>query len=181
MSPFVTCEPPPSSNISSWNYLEFQSVNFRFEFNNDRLPSHAWLLQGSVVVYWTKWAWVICKVVSNVYPSILSVTTMFPALMAWVYPGAQWFYDELIPSPPSAVFPPRSSMAISQLANCSFSGGLTEFYLTCILRFYAAWIDFVFSISGYQGCLAAWPGIAGTHPWRLAHCTSFGRREPLYY
>ena len=44
--------------------------------------------------------------------------------MVWIYPGAKWFYHELIPSSTSAIpLEPKSSMAILQLTNClSFPG-----------------------------------------------------------
>jgi hypothetical protein len=39
--------------------------------------------------------------------------------MVWIYPGAKWFYHELIPSSASALpLEPKSSMAILQLTNC---------------------------------------------------------------
>jgi len=56
------------------------------------------------------------------------ISTISPAFMAWVFPGAQWFYGELIPfsaSPlPHGIFQSRSSMAICQLANCYLLLGL---------------------------------------------------------
>ncbi|KIM84748.1 hypothetical protein PILCRDRAFT_96812 [Piloderma croceum F 1598] len=53
------------------------------------------------------------------------ISTISPALMVWIYPGAKWFYHELIPSSASALpLEPKSSMAILQLTNCYFLLGL---------------------------------------------------------
>jgi len=53
------------------------------------------------------------------------ISTISPALMVWIYPGAKWFYHELIPSSTSAIpLEPKSSMAILQLTNCYFLLGL---------------------------------------------------------
>ncbi|KAF7972579.1 hypothetical protein HWV62_17714 [Athelia sp. TMB] len=50
-------------------------------------------------------------------------STISPALLAWLYPGAEWFHNELIPSKapalPSGFLEPRTSMAIWQLGNCA--------------------------------------------------------------
>jgi len=65
------------------------------------------------------------------------ITTIFPALMAWIFPGAQWFYNELIPSSnssPHVLFTPRSSMAISQLANCYLLLGLISSFVFRAVR-----------------------------------------------
>ena len=46
---------------------------------------------------------------------------MYPAFHVFVYPGAQAFYDDLIPgSAASSVLDPRTRMAIWQLANCAY-------------------------------------------------------------
>jgi hypothetical protein len=62
------------------------------------------------------------------------VSTTFPALMAWIFPGAAWFHHELIPSSgplaPGAVLDPRTLMAVWQLANC-LSG--LEINRTCLV------------------------------------------------
>jgi hypothetical protein len=53
------------------------------------------------------------------------VSTISPALLAWIYPGAKWFYNQLIPSPsntaamPSSHLEPKTLIAIWQLTNCS--------------------------------------------------------------
>ncbi|KIJ45250.1 hypothetical protein M422DRAFT_251430 [Sphaerobolus stellatus SS14] len=54
------------------------------------------------------------------------ISTISPAFLAWVFPGAAWFHSELIPSIDggSKVLDARSTMAIWQLANCYFLLGL---------------------------------------------------------
>ncbi|KAF5312614.1 hypothetical protein D9619_003064 [Psilocybe cf. subviscida] len=55
------------------------------------------------------------------------ISTITPALMVWIFPGATWFYQELIPSAlsaPTGALEPRSLMAIWQLVNCYFLLGL---------------------------------------------------------
>ncbi|KZP30426.1 hypothetical protein FIBSPDRAFT_946141 [Athelia psychrophila] len=56
------------------------------------------------------------------------VSTISPAVLAWVYPGAEWFHHELIPSKtpalPYGFLEPRTAMAIWQLGNCYFLLGL---------------------------------------------------------
>ena len=49
------------------------------------------------------------------------ISTMFPALMAWTFPGTAWFHHQLIPSSqptPSALPGPRATLAVWELANC---------------------------------------------------------------
>ncbi|KAF8203161.1 hypothetical protein BJ912DRAFT_943043 [Pholiota molesta] len=49
------------------------------------------------------------------------VSTLIPAVIVWVFPGASWFYHQLIPSPlpfPSQTLDPRTHMAVWQLVNC---------------------------------------------------------------
>lgn len=89
---------------------------------------------------------------------MLPVTTILPAFMAWMFPGAQWFYEELIPSGASRLpyghFAPRASMAICQLANCSFFGKISGLHINVkyyFARLHADWINFVFGLSSYQG------------------------------
>ncbi|KAJ7171744.1 hypothetical protein C8R43DRAFT_1146093 [Mycena crocata] len=55
------------------------------------------------------------------------ISTMFPALMAWVFPGAAWFHHQLIPSPapvPSSPLEARTHMMVWQLGNCYLLLGL---------------------------------------------------------
>lgn len=53
------------------------------------------------------------------------VSTISPAVLAWVFPGAAWFHSELIPGGAGvAILDARSTMAIWQLANCYFLLGL---------------------------------------------------------
>ncbi|KAF9785897.1 hypothetical protein BJ322DRAFT_1056906 [Thelephora terrestris] len=48
-------------------------------------------------------------------------STIYPAFHVFVYPGAQGFYDDMIPGgATSVVIEPRTRMAIWQLANCYF-------------------------------------------------------------
>ncbi|CAK5264976.1 unnamed protein product [Mycena citricolor] len=54
-------------------------------------------------------------------------STMIPALMAWIFPGAAWFHHQLIPSPaavPSTPLAARTQMIVYQLANCYLLLGL---------------------------------------------------------
>ncbi|KDQ54964.1 hypothetical protein JAAARDRAFT_160320 [Jaapia argillacea MUCL 33604] len=55
-------------------------------------------------------------------------STILPAFMAWVFPGANWFHHQLIPSStspvPSGFLEGRSVMAIWQLGNCYLLLGL---------------------------------------------------------
>ncbi|KJA29379.1 hypothetical protein HYPSUDRAFT_32799 [Hypholoma sublateritium FD-334 SS-4] len=55
------------------------------------------------------------------------ISTITPALMVWFFPGASWFYHQLIPSAspvPVASLEPKALMAIWQLTNCYFLLGL---------------------------------------------------------
>ncbi|KAJ7451153.1 hypothetical protein FB451DRAFT_1284865 [Mycena latifolia] len=55
------------------------------------------------------------------------ISTMFPALMAWIFPGAEWFHHQLIPSStpvPSSPLEPRTLMMVWQLGNCYLLLGL---------------------------------------------------------
>jgi len=58
------------------------------------------------------------------------ISTVSPALLAWIFPGASWFHSELIPATASsprhvaAPLDPRTTMAIWQLGNCYFLLGL---------------------------------------------------------
>ncbi|KAH8120707.1 hypothetical protein DFH11DRAFT_1685926 [Phellopilus nigrolimitatus] len=58
------------------------------------------------------------------------VSTISPAILAWFFPGAAWFYHELIPSaastpaPEAGTLEARASMAIWQLTNCYLLLGL---------------------------------------------------------
>lgn len=52
-----------------------------------------------------------------------TVSTLTPAVMVWVFPGASWFYHQLIPSAvpvPSQTLDPKTHMAVWQLVNCMF-------------------------------------------------------------
>lgn len=54
---------------------------------------------------------------------VASVITILPAPLAWFFPGAAWFYHELVPdvSPVlhSSSMDIRGLMAVWQLANCT--------------------------------------------------------------
>ncbi|KAJ6626963.1 hypothetical protein B0H10DRAFT_2210834 [Mycena sp. CBHHK59/15] len=55
------------------------------------------------------------------------ISTVFPALMAWVFPGAAWFHHQLIPSSapaPPSIADPRTQMIVWQLGNCYLLLGL---------------------------------------------------------
>ncbi|KAF8525142.1 hypothetical protein BU17DRAFT_84067 [Hysterangium stoloniferum] len=54
------------------------------------------------------------------------ISTISPAILAWIFPGATWFHSELIPtqSTSSTLLDARTTMAIWQLANCYFLLGL---------------------------------------------------------
>ncbi|KAF8530943.1 hypothetical protein JB92DRAFT_3081103 [Gautieria morchelliformis] len=54
------------------------------------------------------------------------ISTVSPAFLAWIFPGAAWFHSELIPSdsPKHGTLDARTTMAIWQLANCYFLLGL---------------------------------------------------------
>ncbi|TFK40942.1 hypothetical protein BDQ12DRAFT_720677 [Crucibulum laeve] len=55
------------------------------------------------------------------------MSTITPAIMVWVFPGAGWFLHQLIPAAtatPSGSLEPRIQMAIWQLSNCYFLLGL---------------------------------------------------------
>lgn len=81
--------------------------------------------------------------------------------MAWVFPGAEWFHHELIPSKDSALpagfLDPRTSMAIWQLGNCpSYSFVLTHVTDTKDpRRLLITWIDIVSCLPGYPGRVTA--------------------------
>jgi hypothetical protein len=50
----------------------------------------------------------------------VTVSTILPAFLIWLTPGATWFHHELIPAPhePVAIIDARTRMAIWQLGNC---------------------------------------------------------------
>jgi hypothetical protein len=49
------------------------------------------------------------------------ISTLSPVFLAWFYPGATWFYNELIPgAKPATSLDPRATLAIWQLVNCNF-------------------------------------------------------------
>jgi len=55
------------------------------------------------------------------------MSTITPAVMVWLFPGASWFHHQLIPSsipPPTTALEPRTLMAVWQLTNCYFLLGL---------------------------------------------------------
>ncbi|KAH7911814.1 hypothetical protein BJ138DRAFT_1005833 [Hygrophoropsis aurantiaca] len=58
------------------------------------------------------------------------VSTISPAVLAWLFPGPAWFHDQLIPSAANTLTTPippldaRTTMAITQLANCYLLLGL---------------------------------------------------------
>ncbi|KAF9471302.1 hypothetical protein BDN70DRAFT_888280 [Pholiota conissans] len=55
------------------------------------------------------------------------VSTLTPAVIVWLFPGASWFYHQLIPSPlpvPSHTLDPSTQMAVWQLVNCYLLLGL---------------------------------------------------------
>lgn len=61
----------------------------------------------------------------------LTVSTILPAFLIWLTPGAAWFHHELIPAPhePAAIIDPRTRMAIWQLGNCT--SGVKRFLSPC--------------------------------------------------
>ncbi|KAF9015390.1 hypothetical protein BDQ17DRAFT_1340983 [Cyathus striatus] len=56
------------------------------------------------------------------------LSTISPAVMAWIYPGALWFFQELLPATSSISTPAflnsREKMAVLQLSNCYLLLGL---------------------------------------------------------
>ncbi|KAJ7226098.1 hypothetical protein GGX14DRAFT_423850 [Mycena pura] len=57
------------------------------------------------------------------------MSTMLPALMAWIFPGASWFHHQLIPSSapvPTVPLDPRTHMMVWQLGNCYLLLGLVS-------------------------------------------------------
>jgi len=56
------------------------------------------------------------------------ISTISPAFLAWVFPGAAWFHHQLIPSsdpaPDISTLEGRTKMAIWQLGNCYLLLGL---------------------------------------------------------
>ncbi|KLO11304.1 hypothetical protein SCHPADRAFT_877189 [Schizopora paradoxa] len=56
------------------------------------------------------------------------ISTISPAILAWVFPGAAWFHHQLIPSsepvPDISSLDGRTKMAIWQLGNCYLLLGL---------------------------------------------------------
>ncbi|KZW01978.1 hypothetical protein EXIGLDRAFT_637733 [Exidia glandulosa HHB12029] len=53
------------------------------------------------------------------------VSTITPALLTWIFPGAGWFHSELIPGAGGhSVLDDRTRMAIYQLGNCYLLLGL---------------------------------------------------------
>ncbi|KAJ7771926.1 hypothetical protein DFH07DRAFT_803174 [Mycena maculata] len=57
------------------------------------------------------------------------MSTMFPALMSWIFPGAAWFHHQLIPSDapvPAAPLDARTLMMVWQLGNCYLLLGLVS-------------------------------------------------------
>ncbi|KAI0077420.1 hypothetical protein K474DRAFT_1661670 [Panus rudis PR-1116 ss-1] len=58
------------------------------------------------------------------------LSTTIPALMIWLYPGATWFHNQLIPDgtpvPPAGFLDQRSVMAVWQLGNCYLLLGMLE-------------------------------------------------------
>lgn len=83
-------------------------------------------LMDSISYFFSTWNHV-CIFISISSPTherrIIPVSTVLPALMAWIYPGTAWFHHQLIPStyPPPKSLDPRSTMLVSQLGNCLFS------------------------------------------------------------
>ena len=61
---------------------------------------------------------------SNGLNIALTVSTMIaPVIMVWLFPGASWFYHQLIPSAlptPTASLEPRTLMLLQQLTNCRY-------------------------------------------------------------
>lgn len=65
-----------------------------------------------------------CKKISSERKRCLKwlVSTILPALLAWTYPGAGWFHQQLIPLGLQDDLEPldlRTTMAIWQLGNCT--------------------------------------------------------------
>ncbi|KAJ3754671.1 hypothetical protein EV360DRAFT_51180 [Lentinula raphanica] len=56
------------------------------------------------------------------------VSTISPALLIWLWPGASWFHHQLVPafepSPPLNHLDPRTALAVWQLGNCYMLLGL---------------------------------------------------------
>lgn len=67
------------------------------------------------------------------YLHIEPVSTILPAIMIWLFPGATWFHHELIPDatpvPPAGFMDSRTNMAIYQLGNCYFLLGLISTFV----------------------------------------------------
>ncbi|KAI1790445.1 hypothetical protein LXA43DRAFT_1016239 [Ganoderma leucocontextum] len=64
-------------------------------------------------------------------------STMTPAIMAWLSPGAAWFHNQLIPDGtpvPAALSDARTTMAIWQLGNCYLLLGLISTFVFRAVR-----------------------------------------------
>jgi hypothetical protein len=65
--------------------------------------------------------WVLGGLYEFVFLHFEPVSTITPAIVVFLFPGATWFYNQLIPGLPSVPDPgvdARARMAVLQLANC---------------------------------------------------------------
>ncbi|KAF8139792.1 hypothetical protein EV363DRAFT_1444287 [Boletus edulis] len=63
------------------------------------------------------------------------LSTISPAFLAWFFPGAAWFHNQLIPTEaPSKALDARTTMAIWQLGNCYMLLGLISSFVFRAIR-----------------------------------------------
>jgi len=99
--------------------------------HDDRLRCVARRVQSTVPIHRTRYL-----LIDHIFPlnrpgSIVTVSTILPAFLIWLTPGATWFHHELIPAPhePATVIDARTRMAIWQLGNCT--SGVKRFLSSC--------------------------------------------------
>jgi len=72
------------------------------------------------------------------YLYIEPASTILPSVLAWFFPGAEWFHHGLIPSaapsPPAGFLDARTRMAIWQLGNCYLLLGLISSFVFRAVR-----------------------------------------------
>jgi len=101
--------------------------------HDDRLRCVAWRVQGTILIHRTRY--LLIKYTYSI-PSEstwfnVTVSTILPAFLIWLTPGATWFHHELIPAPheQATVIDARTRMAIWQLGNCT--SGVKRFLSPC--------------------------------------------------
>lgn len=116
-----------SQYLNSCSEHETRHKDERHVFQNHvdegRLPSPPWILQAALSPLRTQCVASSMSVYSFANKNF-AVSTISPAILAWVFPGAAWFHHQLIPSsepvPDISSLDGRTKMAIWQLGNCMF-------------------------------------------------------------